>query len=89
MNLCLLLLCDATAEGFLFSQFTGKEVNSMASKAEIKQAQAAYLREWRKKNPEKNKQYVENYWNKRIDRMKAEQEQQTKTAGAEPEKVSK
>lgn len=56
----------------------------MASKAEIKQAQAAYLREWRKKNPEKNKQYVEKYWNKRIDRMKAEQEQQTnQTAGTE------
>lgn len=62
----------------------------MASKAEIKQAQAAYLREWRKKNPEKNKQYVENYWNKRIDRMKAEQKQQTnQTAGTEPENRSK
>jgi len=61
----------------------------MASKAEIKQAQAAYLREWRKKNPEKNKQYVENYWSKRIDRMKAEQEQQTnQTTGTEPENRS-
>ncbi len=56
----------------------------MATQAEIKQAQAAYLREWRRKHPEKNKQYVENYWNKRIDRMKAEQEQQTnQTAGTE------
>lgn len=55
----------------------------MATQAEIRQAQAAYLREWRKKNPEKNRQYVETYWNKRIDRMKAEQ--QTSAAGTEPE----
>lgn len=46
----------------------------MATQTEIRQAQAAYLREWRKKNPEKNKQYVESYWNRRIERMKAEQQ---------------
>ena len=51
----------------------------MATQTEIRQAQAAYLREWRKKNPEKNKQYVESYWNRRIERMKAEQ-QNTGTA---------
>lgn len=55
----------------------------MATQAEIKQAQAAYLREWRRKHPEKNKQYVESYWSRRIERMKAEKMQTSQTAGTE------
>lgn len=58
----------------------------MATQEEIRQAQAAYLREWRKKNPEKNKQYVESYWNRRIERMKAKQEQQTEPKQPETRK---
>lgn len=57
----------------------------MATQKEIRQAQAAYLREWRKKNPEKNRMYCESYWNRRIERMKAEQQ----NTGATPEKGTK
>jgi hypothetical protein len=56
----------------------------MATQKEIRAAQAAYLREWRKKNPEKNRMYCESYWNRRIERMKAEQ-QTSQTTGATPE----
>ena len=30
-----------------------------------KKAQREYLREWRKKNPEKNAQYINNYWERK------------------------
>ena len=63
----------------------------MATQKEIRAAKATYLREWRKKNPEKNKQYVESYWSRRIERTKAEQEQQqtNQTTGAKPENKQK
>jgi hypothetical protein len=32
---------------------------------EAKEARRKYLREWRKKNPDKQKRYVQNYWQKK------------------------
>lgn len=31
----------------------------------IRKARSAYMREWRKKNPTKTKEYVNRYWEKR------------------------
>lgn len=39
----------------------------------VKEARAAYAREWRKKNPGKNKEYVDRYWENRIKREMEEQ----------------
>ena len=35
---------------------------------------AEYLREWRKKNPEKNSQYCRNYWKRREAEARQQQE---------------
>ncbi|MFZ2341154.1 MAG: sigma factor-like helix-turn-helix DNA-binding protein [Bacteroidales bacterium] len=36
---------------------------------EAKAAKAAYQNEWRKRNPEKVKQYIENYWERKAAEM--------------------
>ena len=41
---------------------------------EVKEARNAYYREWRKKNPEKMKRYQENYWKKKAQEMREEEE---------------
>ena len=41
---------------------------------EAKAARAAYMREWRKKNPEKKKQYEEAQWERKAKLMKQEKE---------------
>lgn len=45
MKLCLLLLCDAIAGAFCFSNLM-KEVHSMITQDEIRKAKASYLREF-------------------------------------------
>jgi len=37
----------------------------MSMTQEAKKERAAYAREWRKKNPEKNKEYVDSYWKRK------------------------
>lgn len=39
------------------------------AKARRRAAQAAYARQWRKKNPDKVKQYNQNYWDKKAREM--------------------
>ena len=34
----------------------------------VKASRAAYQREWRRKNPGKNKEYIDRYWENRIKR---------------------
>ena len=36
---------------------------------EAKQARAAYIKEWRAKNPNKEREYKERYWEKRAKRQ--------------------
>lgn len=45
-------------------------------KARIRAAQAAYQREWRRKNPEKHKQYVQNWWAKKAREMEVKKDEQ-------------
>ena len=40
----------------------------------VKEARAAYAREWRKKNPGKNKEYGDRYWENRIKREMEEKQ---------------
>ena len=35
-------------------------------KTAIKKARSEYQREWRKRNPEKTKEYINRYWEKRV-----------------------
>ncbi len=39
---------------------------------EAKKARAAYLREWRKKNPDKVKKQAENYWERQAKKAQEE-----------------
>lgn len=41
---------------------------------EARAARAAYMREWRKKNPGKQREYVERSWERKGARLKAERE---------------
>ena len=43
--------------------------------ARIRAAKAAYQREWRKKNPEKHKAYVENWWAKKAKEMEVKKDE--------------
>lgn len=47
-----------------------------AQKEAARQARNAYLREWRRKNPDKNKEYIERYWTKRAEREAAKLEEE-------------
>lgn len=38
---------------------------------EAKRARAAYMREWRRRNPERTRQQRELYWQRRAERMAA------------------
>lgn len=40
-----------------------------------KKARSNYLREWRKRNPEKTKQYAEKHWERIAERLMQESEQ--------------
>ena len=42
---------------------------------EANAARNAYFREWRKKNPEKMKKYQENYWKKKAQEMREQEEE--------------
>ena len=44
---------------------------------EAREVRNAYYREWRKKNPEKMKQYQENYWKKKAQKMQEQEEKET------------
>lgn len=35
----------------------------MTLSKEAKKSRAEYMKEWRRKNPEKNKEYIARYWN--------------------------
>ena len=41
---------------------------------EAKLARAKYMREWRKKNPEKNKEYKARHWEKKAQQIREERE---------------
>ena len=43
-------------------------------RAKARAARAAYQREWRRKNPEKHKGYVENYWAKKAREMEVQKD---------------
>lgn len=45
----------------------------MAISTDAKELKRAYEREWRKKNPDKCKAIRERYWEKRLAKMKAEE----------------
>ena len=49
---------------------------------QAKRARAAYLREWRKQNPEKFQAQLERYWERKAEKMQEEQ-QTNQTTGAE------
>lgn len=40
--------------------------------AEAREARNAYLREWRRQNPDKVKQQRERYWNRQAEKMRKE-----------------
>lgn len=44
----------------------------MALSEAAKRAKAAYLKEWKRKNPEKQRQYVEAYWERKAAQLEAE-----------------
>ena len=46
----------------------------MEREEKIRKARNAYMREWRKKNPERAKAINERYWEKRFERYVAEKE---------------
>lgn len=41
---------------------------------EAKKARAKYLREWRRKNPEKQKEYDARKWERKAEKLKADRE---------------
>lgn len=55
----------------------------MASNDQIKQARNAYMREWRRKNPERAKEISDRYWERRAERLKAEKSTSTETEAKE------
>lgn len=42
--------------------------------AEARQQRAAYMRQWRKRNPDKDKAAKERYWEKRAKQVQAEEQ---------------
>lgn len=56
---------------------------------QAKRARAAYLREWRKQNPEKFQAQIERYWERKAARMQTEADQPTMTAGTTPAEAEK
>ena len=44
------------------------------NREKIKAARNAYMREWRKKNPERAKEINDRYWAKKADRLAAEEQ---------------
>lgn len=54
-------------------------------KTRVKAARAAYARAWRKKNPDRVKQYNENYWLRKFEKM----EEHPNEADADSEKVQR
>ena len=49
----------------------------MAMTAEARAARAKYMREWRKKNPEKQREYDAKKWERKGQQIKAEREAAT------------
>ncbi len=47
----------------------------------IKKARSAYLREWRKNNPNKTKEYTKRYWEKRAMREQMQEKEMRVNAG--------
>ena len=45
-------------------------VNEMTVTEKARLARNAYYREWRRKNPERNKAIQERYWVRKVERMK-------------------
>ena len=41
-------------------------MNEKVLTPEAKAARAAYKREWTKKNPDKNREYIARYWEKKV-----------------------
>ena len=56
---------------------------------QAKKARAAYIREWRQKNPEKFKAQCDRYWERKAQQMQAEADQPTMTAGTTPAEQTK
>lgn len=46
---------------------------------EAKDVRSRYAREWRRRNPEKNKEYIRTYWERRLLKEKAQQESEQKS----------
>lgn len=46
----------------------------MALTVEARQARALYMREWRKRNPDKQRQYTEAKWERKGQELKAKRE---------------
>ena len=46
----------------------------MALSEAARKAKAAYLREWKRRNPDKQRQYVETYWERKAAQMRAQKE---------------
>ncbi len=44
---------------------------------DVRKAKAQYMKEWRKKNPEKEKQYKVNYWRKKAEKMLISQQMES------------
>lgn len=51
-----------------------REVTQMALTGEARKARAAYLRQWRKRNPGKQKEYDQKKWEKKAAAIRAEKE---------------
>lgn len=47
---------------------------------EIREARRKYAREWRAKNPDKQKAIMERFWRKKLDQAKQERSQASETA---------
>ena len=47
---------------------------------EAKKARAEYMREWRRRNPDKTRKQRERYWARRAEKMAAEAAQQVQSA---------
>lgn len=44
---------------------------------DVRKAKAQYMKEWRKKNPEKDKKYKETYWRKKAEKMLISQQMES------------
>ena len=47
----------------------------MALSPEARKARALYMREWRRKNPEKQREYNEKKWERKAAKMKKEEQE--------------